>query len=181
MAKSKKITKKSFFEVKAPITSAKISLYASSPEELDGKIMTIDLTRSLRGKSFELKLRVKKDQDSLTSEPIGLELMGSYIRKMIRGGTDYVEDSFITESKDGHVVIKPFMITRKKVSRGVRNKIREIAKKYLESHVGTRTTKELFNEIITNKIQKEMSLKIKKVYPLALCEIRTFKIVESKK
>src|SRR3989338_7153521 len=152
MAKSKKITKKSFFEVKAPITSAKISLYASSPEELDGKIMTIDLTRSLRGKSFELKLRVKKDQDSL-----------------------------ITESKDGHVVIKPFMITRKKVSRGVRNKIREIAKKYLESHVGTRTTKELFNEIITNKIQKEMSLKIKKVYPLALCEIRTFKIVESKK
>ncbi|MDP3881469.1 MAG: hypothetical protein Q8Q31_01170 [Nanoarchaeota archaeon] len=181
MAKSKKIAKKTFFDVKAPITSAKISLYASSLEELDGKIITLDLTRSLRGKSFELKLKVKKDQDSLTSEPIGLELMGSYIRKMIRGGTDYVEDSFKVESKDGLVIVKPFMITRKKVSRGVRNKIREATKKHLESHIKTRTTKELFNEVITNKIQKDLSLKIKKIYPLALCELRTLKIVEEKK
>ncbi len=181
MAESKKISKKTFFEVKAPLTSTKISLYAASMDELEGKIIALDLTRSLRGKSFELKMQVKKDQDTLTSEPIALELMGSYIRRMIRGGTDYIEDSFKTESKDNLLIVKPFMITRKKVSRGIRRKIRETAKSHLEAHMKTRTTKELFNEIITNKIQKELSLKIKKIYPLALCEIRRFEIVKAKK
>ena len=38
-----------------------------------------------------------------------------------------------------------------------------------------------FNEIITNKIQKELSLKIKKIYPLALCEIRRFEVLPVKK
>ena len=181
MAKTKKIAKKSFFDVKAPITSVKIALYAASPEELDGKLITIDLTRSLRGKSFELKLKVKKEQDTLIAEPVALELMGSYIRKMIHGGTDYVEDSFNAESKDGLMLVKPFLITRKKVSRSVRHKIRYITKKHLESHIKTRTMKELFNEIITNKIQKELSLKVKKIYPPSLCEIRILRVIEAKK
>ena len=30
---------------------------------------------------------------------------------------------------------------------------------------------------MTNKLQKELSFKLKKIYPLALCEIRIFKIV----
>jgi ribosomal protein S3AE len=41
--------------------------------------------------------------------------------------------------------------------------------------------KELFNEIITNKIQKELSLKVKKIYPPSLCEIRMLRVIEAKK
>ncbi len=32
----------------------------------------------------------------------------------------------------------------------------------------------------TNKLQKELSLKLKKIYPLALCEIRHFSIESEK-
>jgi len=178
MAQQKKTVKKSFFEVKAPITSTKIYLYGASPEALNGKVVSLDLTRSLRGKSLELKMKVVVNGSELSAEPVSLELMGSYIRRMIRNGIDYVEDSFITEAKDSKVIIKPFMITRNKVSRAVRRELRNLAKSHLESYLKNRSVKELFTEITTNKIQKELSLKLKKIYPLALCEIRFFKIIE---
>lgn len=180
MVKAGKIQKKSFFEVDSSLTSAKIQLYAASPQELNGKIVKIDLTRSLRGKSLELKLKVKAEGDKLNGEPVSLELAGSYIRRAFRKGADYVEDSFVAECKDNKVVIKPFMLTRNKVSREVRKAIRNTAKEYLLSYLKTRSSREIFTDIMTNKIQKELSLKLKKIYPLALCEIRMFYLLDSK-
>src|SRR3989338_4178769 len=176
----KQEAKKSFFEVKAPMTSTKISLYATSAQELHGKTIILDLTRSLRGKNLVLKMRVISDGTGLQAEPVTLELVGSYIRRMVRKGTDYVEDSFETLCKDADVVIKPFMITRNKVSRAIRRELRNRAKEHLIAYATTRTVKELFTELISNKIQKELSLKLKKTYPLALCEIRFFGIVKQK-
>jgi len=180
MVKKGKIQKKGFFEVDSDITAAKIHLYASSAEELDGKIVKIDLTRSLRGKSIELRLKVRMKEKELIGEPIGLELAGSYIRRAFRKGADYVEDSFICDCKDVKVLVKPFMLTRNKVSRAVRRRIRVVAKDYLMGYLKTRVAKEIFTEIMTNKIQKELSLKLKKIYPLAMCEIRVFEILGSK-
>ena len=128
---------------------------------------------------MELKLRVKIVDDKLEGKPISLELAGSYIRRMIRKGTDYIEDSFETECKDKKVVVKLFLITRNKVSRAIRKALRENARKNLESYLKTRSTEEMFSEIMTNKTQKDLSLKLKKIYPLALCEIRIFRIVET--
>ncbi|MBS3091364.1 hypothetical protein J4217_02865 [Candidatus Pacearchaeota archaeon] len=175
--KAKKNVKKQFFDVKSGLTNAKMQLYGTTIEELNGKIIKLDLTRNLRGKSLELKLRVKVENNALVGEPISLSLTGSYIRRMIRTGTDYIEDSFETESRDGKARIKPFMITRNKVSRAIRNSIRVEAKKFLDGYAKARTTKEIFGDIMSNKVQKELSLKLKKVYPLALCEIRVFEII----
>lgn len=179
--KSSRGAKKSFFEVGAPMTSTKISLYASSIEELDGRVVLLDLTKILRGKSFELRLKVILRDGKLESEAVGLQLAGSYIRRMMRRGADYVEDSFTARSRDNPVRIKPFMITRHKVSREVRKKIREEAKATLEAYVKSRTSAELFSEIISSKLQKMLSMRLRKVYPLALCEIRTFEIEGEKK
>lgn len=181
VTKSRKTVKKSFFEVYSPITAAKIYLYGSSASELQGRTVKLDLTRSLRGKSLELKLRVKEEDGKLVGEPIGIELAGAYIRRAIRKGTDYVEDSFFAECKDGKAVVKIFMITRNKVSRAVRKSLRNTGRGFLLSHLKNRVSKEIFSEIMTNKIQKELSLKLKKIYPLALCEIRVFELVEEKK
>lgn len=177
MAKSGKIQRKGFFDVSSSLTAAKISLYAASIEELNGRIVKIDLTRSLRGKGLELKLKVKAENGVLTSEPISLELAGSYVRRAFRKGADYIEDSFTIETKDAKVIVKPFMLTRNKVSRAVRRAIRNTAREFLTGHLKIRTAKEVFTEIMTNKIQKELSLKLKKIYPLAFCEIRVFEII----
>jgi len=181
ITKSKKNVKKRFFEVKVPMTAAKIELYAASAEELNNKIIIMDLTKNLRGKNLELKLRVKAEGENLTAEPISARLVSSYMRKVVRKGTDYVEDSFEAECRDMNALVKPFLITRKKVSRAVRNALGEEAKSFLKGYVKVRTVKELFEEIITNKLQRQLSLKLKKIYPLALCEIRIFEIAGAKR
>jgi len=181
-AKAKKGMKKSFFEVRTALTATKIQLYGASVDELVGKVVKLDLTRSLKGKNFELRLiTLKSSEGTLEAEPIGLELAGSYIRRMMRLGIDYVEDSFKVECKDANATVKPFMITRNKVSRAVRNELRNSTKKFVESYAKTRPAKEVFTDVITNKLQKELFIKLKKIYPLALCEIRVFNLVPEKK
>ncbi len=175
--KSKKNIKRDFYEVNAPLTATKIHLYAGSAEDLNGRVVKLDLTKSLRGKSLELKMKVKLEGEKLEAEPISAGLVSSYIRKMMRRGTDYVEDSFEAKCRDVKVRVKPFFITRKRVSRPVRNVLRETAKKFLEGYLKTRTAREIFSEIMANKLQKQLALKLKKIYPLALCEIRMFEVV----
>lgn len=176
--KTKNLEKRNFFEVRVPLTAAKIYLYAASMDELTGRVVKLDLTRSLRGKSLELRARIKKDGEKLIGEPFSLILAGSYVRRMMRKGTDYVEDSFEAECRDSRVIVKTFMITRNKVPREIRNKLRETAREFLLSQHKNRTAKEVMTSIITNKLQKELSLKLKKIYPLAVCEIRWFEILK---
>lgn len=177
---AKKGVKKSFFEVSAPLTSTKVLLYASDISELDGKTVKIDLTKSLKGKSLELKLRIRKEGNSLVSEPERIHLVSSYVRKVMRRGSDYVEDSFVVSCRDNSVRVKPFLITRRRVSRSVLKSLRVSAKGFIESYVKTRNAKELFSEIIANKLQKQLASHLKKIYPLALCEIRVFEIARVK-
>ena len=179
-SKSKGGVKKSFYDVEAPMTAIKISLYGSSQEEFDGKAVILDLTKSLRGKNLLLKMKVKYQEGKLIALPVNVELAGSFIRRAMRRGSDYVEDSFEAECRDAFVTVKPFLITRMRVSRAVRKALRDTACKYIKGYVRIRTTKEIFSEIIANKVQKGMAIKLKKIYPLALCEIRVFEIKREK-
>lgn len=95
---------------------------------------------------------------------------------MMRKGTDYVEDSFSVKCKDSELKIKPILITRRKVSKAVRNALRTKAKQEIEDYLKTKTAETIFEDVLRNKIQKELSLKLKKVYPLSLCEIRALKV-----
>lgn len=175
--KRKRGARKKFFEASIPLTSTKVDLYGYEPEDFVGNVVKIDLTKSLRGKSLELRSRINLKGDELTGELLSISLIPSYVKRVMRRGTDYVEDSFDVESKDNKLKIKPFMITRKRVSRAIRREIRNKARKHLETKIKTRTTSEIFSEIMANKLQKELSLKIKKTYPLALCEIRVLEIL----
>jgi len=173
--------KKAFYYVNVPLISSRISIYGESIEALDGRIVTLDMTRSLRGKSLEIKFRVKNENGKLAGQPELINLAGSFVRRMMRGGIDYAEDSFEVQCKDGKAVIKPFMITRQRVSRSVLKHLRNEARKFLEGFCRARSVIEIFSDITSNKIQKELSYKLKKIYPLALCEIRMFRVLKEEK
>jgi len=175
MAKPTK-KKKRFFDVDMPIIKKQTQLQAFEIKNLNGKIIKYDLTRFLRGKSMLIKLRVKVENDAATSTPEEIKLMPHFLKRMVRKGTNYVEDSFSTKCKDAQVRIKPFLITRRKVSRAVRKALREKAREELTNYVKDKKAETLFDEVLKNQIQKPLSLKLKKIYPLSLCEIRVFKI-----
>jgi len=178
MAIAKK--RKKFFDVNIPIIGKQTQLQAVDIKELEGRHIKYDLTRILRGKNILLQLRVKVDKEEATATPREIILLPYYLRRMIRKGTDYVEDSFSADCKDAQLRIKPFLITRKRVSKSIRRTLRERAKEELIKYIKSKEAEKIFDEVLKNKLQKDLSLKLKKTYPLALCEIRILKIEEQK-
>ena len=174
MAQAKR--KKRFFDVEIPIINQKTQLQAYELKELDGRIIKYDLTRILRGKSILLHLKVKVEGEKATAIPIEAKLMSYFLRRMVRKGTNYIEDSFSTQCKDAKLRIKPLLISRRKISRVVRKALREKAREELINYVKDKNSITLFDDLLKNQIQKPLSLKLKKIYPLSLCEIRILKI-----
>ncbi len=174
MAQTKK--KKKFFDVEIPIISKQTQMQAYELSELEGRFLKYDLTRMLKGKSMMLTLKVKIEDNNAIASPRKIILMPYFIRRMIRKGTNYVEDSFKAKCSDAEIVIKPFLITRRKVSRAVRNALRIKAKEELTNYVKDKSAEELFDETLKNQIQRPLSQKLKKIYPLSLCEVRALEI-----
>ena len=174
MAQAKR--KKRFFDVEMPLIKKETQLQAYEIKDLEGRFIKYDLTRILRGKSMILKSKINVDKEKAIATPIEIKLMPYFLKRMVRKGTDYVEDSFSVECKDAEIKIKPFLITRRRVPRSVRKALRNQAKEELIKYVKNKTSEEIFEEIIKNRIQKTLSLKLKKTYPLSLCEIRILKI-----
>lgn len=174
------IGKKKFFAIELPLIKQKAELLATSQEELIGRTVKIDLTRKLRGKSLDIIFKIKSEKEKLKAQPFRLQLLQYFIRRMMRKSINYVEDSFSAETKDVTLRIKPFLITRKKVSRKVRKALREKAKEEITKEAKSKSYEEIFSDILSNKFQKSLSLKLKKIYPLALCEIRDIYIEKEK-
>lgn len=178
MAQLKK--KKRFYDIEMPIINKETQLLAYDISELENKSIKYDLTRILRGKSILLQLKVSVKDNQATALPRGVVLMPYFLRRMIRKGTDYVEDSFIAECKNAVIKVKPFLITRRKVSKRVRKALRDKAKEEIKKYVKDKLTEKIFEEILKNKMQKELSQILKKIYPLSLCEIKSLEIEKDK-
>jgi len=174
------LEKKKWFDVEIPLLRTKVKLIAYTLEELNGRTIKLDLTRVLRGKSLEAIVKIKVADGKAEGTISELNLLGFFIRRMMRNNISYVEDSFSLETLDSKMRLKPFLITRKKVTRAVRKGLRDAAKLYLEEYAKEATSEEIFQDIASNKIQRSLSAKLKKVYPLAMCEIRMSKVESMK-
>ena len=172
--------KKRFFNVEIPIINKTTQLRAYEQKELIGRYLKYDLTRNLRGKATILTLKTVFEGETVIASPVAITLLPYYARRMVRRGTNYVEDSFLTPTGETSVRIKPFLVTRRRVSRAVRKALRNKAKEELVLWAKENDSQKMFEDILKGKIQKELSLKLKKIYPLSLCEIRTLKVEEKK-
>jgi ribosomal protein S3AE len=168
--------KKKFINVEIPIINESMPVLGDA-ENLVGRTIKLDLSRKLKGRGLEVVFQIMNKDGKLVAHPKNLTLMRSYVQRMMRKRVNYVEDSFIGSCKDITITIKPFLITRKKVSRAIRNNLRKTAKEFVLEYVKTKTYMELAEEIIFGEMQKQMYPRLKKVYPLSLCEIR---ILETK-
>jgi len=169
--------RKKFIEAEIPLINTKIELIGNSPEDLKDRTIKLDLTRRLKGKSVEALVKIKIKDDKAIAYPVKIKLMPYFIRRMIRKRISYIEDSFETPSQESILRIKPFLITRKRVSRVVRKTLRNKTKNWIEDYIAEKKDDEIFNEILSNKMQRPLSLMLKKTYPLSLCEIRILEIV----
>ena|SRR3989344_7621272 len=172
--------RKRFIDVQIPILDSELRVLGTL-EDLNKKTIKLDLTRKLRGKGLTIKFRIFNYKNKLIAIPNRLELVKSYIRRIMRKRVDYVEDSFKTSCKDIRVTIKPFLITRKKVSRAVRKNLRNTTKEFLIEYLKEKTYNELCIELLDGTLSKTMLPKLKKIYPLSFCDIRVFETKDIEK
>jgi ribosomal protein S3AE len=172
--------KKKFFDVKIPIIEKTTQIIGYDTSELGGKFIKYDLTRFLKGKNMIIQLITKIEDNEITTIPIEIKLLPCYLKRMVRKGTDYIEDSFSAPCTNAQIRIKPFLITRRKVSRAIKKALREKAKEEIITYIKDKKAEKIFEDILKNKLQKPLSLSLKKIYPLSLCEIRILKIEKFK-
>jgi len=172
--------RKRFITVQVPILGSEMRILGTA-EELHKKTIKLDLTRQLRGKGLTIKLRIFNQEGKLVAIPNNMELVTSYIRRMMRKRTNYVEDSFQAQCSDIRTTIKPLLITRKKVSKAVRRNLRNTTKEFILEYLKDKEFIEICNEILDGTLQKTMLPKLKKVYPLSFCDIRVFETKELEK
>lgn len=172
--------KKKFFDVEMPIIAKQTQLIAYTLDDLKNRIIKYDLTRFLRGKSVLLNLKVDIEDEKATAHPIELQLMPYFLRRMVRKGTDYVEDSFSADCENTQIAVKPILVTRRKVSKEIRKALRNRAKEWIVEYIKDKNSEAIFKETIQNQIQKQLSLALKKIYPLSLCELRSIKVEKEK-
>lgn len=170
---NKMAEKKKFIDVQVPLLNKNIEVLGT-PTELINKTIKLDLTRKLKGKGLNVTFQIRESENNLFAVPKKMELSISYIRKIMRKRVDYVEDSFDANCQDIPVKIKPFLITRKRVSRAVRRKLREVTKEFLTEYIKEKKYAEVCQELFNSHLQKQLLPKLKKVYPLAFCDLRIF-------
>ncbi len=168
--------KKRFFPVEIPILSKETNLLGFNINELDGKFLKYDLTRMLRGKSVLARFKVEVKEEKASAKPVEISVLPYFIKRMVRKGTSYIEDSFSAEAADSIIQLKPLLISRRKISRAVRKELRKTAREELTKYIQKKNSEVLFNELLRGQLQKDLSGILKKVYPLSLCEIRNFKV-----
>jgi len=172
------IEKLKFMPIELPIVNQEVQVLAKEAKELNGKTIRLDLTRNLKGKSVEATFKLSMQGDKILATLNRLHIFPFYIRRIMRKAVDYVEDSFETNSKDFKLKVKSFFITRKKVHRNVRKALRDKAKEELLSYIKEKSTVEIFSDLLNGMVQKSLSLKLKKIYPLSFCDIRDIFIVK---
>lgn len=164
--------RKKFVEVEIPIINTTLEVLES--DDITKRTIKLDLSRKMKGKGVEATFAIFKEDNNYVALPKSIVLLKAYIRRMMRKRTNYVEDSFKVKSKDVEVTVKPFLITRKKVSRAVRRNLRNTAKEFLVAYIQEKTFIELCDEILSGALQREMLPKLKKVYPLSFNDLRVF-------
>ena len=165
--------RKRFIDVEIPMLRSTMRVLGT-PEDLNNKTIKLDLTRQLRGKGLTVKFRLFNNEGKLIAIPNNMELVTSYIRRMMRKRSDYVEDSFQASCSDLRVIVKPLLITRKRVSRAVRRNLRNTAREFILASLKERKYLDTCQEILNGDLQKTLLPKLKKVYPLSFCDIRVF-------
>jgi len=169
------LLKKKFFAVESPVLENPFEILATSLENALGRHIKIDMTRQLKGKNADVVLEVAKKDGKIIGEMISLTVSPSYIRRIMRNSISYIEDSFQCQAKDSKLRIKFLMLTRKKIHRGVRNALRLKAIEFLTEFCKDKDLDDVFRGILDMGLQKELSQKLKKIYPLAFCDIRVIK------
>mgnify|MGYP001604468966 CR=1 FL=1 len=152
---------------------------AEEPEELIGRHLHLNLMMLLndpKKQSITVHFEIKEVKgDTGVASLVHYELNSSFLKRLVRKTSNKVEESYAFTTKDGQQCrIKPVLFTRYKVNNSTLTSLRKKSQEHLHHLFQQYSLAELFSLIMSNKLQMELKSALKKIYPVASCEIKSF-------
>lgn len=153
---------------------------SSEPEKIVGRIMKInlaDLTRDVKSQSIEIQLEITEIKGQQANTIVKqYMLMPNHTRRVVRTGKSKIEDSFTLKTKDNvSVQIKPLFIAISLVQNSIGSALRKTTRAYFADLFKNTDFSNIFLLLVSNKLQSALRAELKKIYPLATCQIRMFR------
>lgn len=145
--------------------------------ELVGRVVEVGasvLTGDVKRQGFVAGFRVVKCENEVGhAELVRFQMGQSLVRRLARKGVKKVEDSFEVVSKDNvRFRVKPLLVTRRKTQRSVTSGLHGVMRGFLLEWCKGLDAREVFSSVLGNRVQMELKGAVRKVYPVALSEIR---------
>ena len=184
-----KVKKKKWFPIYASSEFNNALLgetYINDESELSKKYLTANLstiTRSMRKQNINVQFKVERvEEGKAYTKIIGYSMINAATKRLVRRGRDKIADSFLTKTKDKEVLrIKPLIVTGNKGTKALQSAIRLETRRVVREFVFTKSSSEVFAELVEGKLQKLIKTAVAKLSPVRSCEIRMAKLEENAK
>jgi ribosomal protein S3AE len=114
--------------------------------------------------------------------PVKYVVAQSSLRRLAKREKDKLSDSFVVKTADGKLVrIKPVMITNNQTKGSVQTALLRNCRVACKELINTLQFENIFVDLISGRLQKDIKEKLHKVYPLRIFDIRTFELETRKK
>ncbi len=132
------------------------------------------LTGNFRFQNAKVIFRIVRVQGTKAhTELEAYELYEAYIRRIVRRGTDRIDDSFVVKTRDGiEVRVKPLVITAYNTTRSKRKAIRKKFREIIENVAKELDYYDFMRKILFQELQNEARPILHKIYPVDKVEIR---------
>ena len=152
---------------------------ALEPQEILGRHLHLNamtLLNDPKKQAITVDFQVREIKGDIgVASLVKYTLNTSQIKRLVRKTSNKIEQSYAFTTKDGQQCkIKPILFTRNKVNHSTLTSLRKGTEAYLQQQFQQQTLHELFSFIFSNKLQMDLKSVLKKIYPVASCEIRSF-------
>jgi len=189
MAATKKagllVKKKRWLPVHAPKSFGEQMIgesYAAEPQETIGRKLLVSLS-TLSGDPSKQAINIKfqitgNEGDKLSTGILGIEWLPAAVRKLVRRGREKMDESFTAITSEGKKIrIKLLMLARNKTTRGVTAQLRRLARQYVSRTCIKQSYEDVVVDIVQHKLQRGIQDALKKVYPIAISEVRQMHVL----
>jgi len=150
---------------------------SAEPTEIIGKKVVVNfmhLTNDIKKQNTKIHFKVNEVKDDKAyTEIVGISMSEAYTKRVVKKARNKLEDSFKAITKDNiPVQIKPFVITKNETKGSVLASLRKKTQEFLTHLAKENSYDSLLNLVLMNDAQKKLRENLKKIYPIAVSEIR---------
>jgi small subunit ribosomal protein S3Ae len=144
----------------------------------EAQLCLMAVTGDMKKKNISVSVVVQKvTGEKAFTELRSYELVPAHLKRMVRRGRDRLDEVYTMQTLDKvKVRIKPLIITIANTKSSIMARLRRVAVEEVRKRVEGSNYSELVISIISNRMQHDIAVVLKKIYPVRNFEIRKLEV-----